>query len=103
LIGCIGIDDDSIGYWLAEPMWGHGYITEAATALRDHHFTSGKADVLKSEYFVGNAASEKVLHKIGLRKVGECDAPCKALDTRVPAISMELTRTAWDSLRPAPQ
>ena len=37
VIGVVGIKD-SLGYWLGQPFWGHGYMREAAGALVDTWF-----------------------------------------------------------------
>lgn len=98
LVGNAGIEG-ALGYWLAEPFWGHGYATEAAIAARDYHFASTDADLLTSEYFHGNAGSAKVLGKIGLTPTGDHTAHCKATGQAVQATAMQMTRKDWEAHR----
>ena len=54
-----------IGYWLAEPMWGRGIMTEALTAVTRH---AGDVHGLTRIYalpFATNAGSCRVLEKAG--------------------------------------
>ena len=98
LIGNVG-GGDAHGYWLGKDHWGQGYATEAATAARDYHFQNTEADVMDSEYFIGNDASKNVLTKIGLLPTKMATAHCVALDKDVPAQQMILTRQRWEGLR----
>ncbi|WP_326946819.1 GNAT family N-acetyltransferase [Amycolatopsis sp. NBC_01307] len=54
-----------LGWWIAQPCWGRGYATEATTAVRDHLFVSGFADRLLAIYEPANAASGRVVAKLG--------------------------------------
>ena len=54
-----------IGYWLAEPLWGRGIMTEVLAAVTQH---AGKAHGLTRLYalpFATNPASCRVLEKAG--------------------------------------
>jgi ribosomal-protein-alanine N-acetyltransferase len=54
-----------IGYWLAEPLWGRGIMTEALTAVTPH---AGEAHGLTRIYalpFATNVGSCRVLEKAG--------------------------------------
>lgn len=62
-VGVVTLDED-LGYWLAEPAWGRGYMTEAAGALLDWHFAQG-GDAVESGWVTGNAGSARVLDKLG--------------------------------------
>lgn len=54
-------------YVIAKSAWGKGYATEAALALRDHAFGRMGLTRLISLIEPGNAASERVALKAGLR------------------------------------
>ncbi|HTO27148.1 MAG TPA: GNAT family N-acetyltransferase [Devosia sp.] len=74
-IGIVGLsfgDDPApeLGYWLGEPYWGHGYATEAATALVAAARTAGYA-ALRSRALLHNARSRNVLRKAGFTEFGE--------------------------------
>ena len=77
-----------LGYWLGEPHWGHGYATEAATAVvaaaRDAGFPA-----LRSRALSRNARSRKVLAKAGFIETGEGPDP-EGLNEGKPATFMRL-------------
>ena len=102
IIGNVGLGP-TLGYWLAEPAWGKGYGYEAASAICDHHFESTDAESLQSEFFVGNAGSETILHKLGLLPTGQQTSPIAALGTTTQSTTMELTRNRWETLRTGAQ
>ena len=73
LIGCIGARWDAepagrmdLGYWLAEPFWGRGIVTEAARVFVPFLFANYPVERLQSRVFDGNPASGRVLEKAGL-------------------------------------
>lgn len=75
LIGGCGInqEDDGaldLGYWIARPFWGLGFATEAATAVTQIARSMG-VDHLTASHFVDNAASGRVLTKLGFRPTGK--------------------------------
>ena len=77
LIGNCGIrrkpDNDleaDIGYELAPECWGRGYATEAAQAIVDFGFTKLSLHRISSWCIADNAASARVLEKVGLQLEG---------------------------------
>jgi RimJ/RimL family protein N-acetyltransferase len=91
LIGAVGyIERDAtqaeIGYWIGKPWWGHGYATEAASALMDHCFGEAGFKRLTCGHFVDNAASARVIRKLGFRRVGSGVSWCEARNTEVQTI-----------------
>lgn len=71
-----GLADDGhsreLGYLLAPDCWGRGLATELAAALVERHF-SERADDLLAFAHVENAASRRVLEKLGFRQFGQGD------------------------------
>ena len=63
-IGCVGYQSE-LGYWIAEPFWGRGIVTEAARAVLDWAFESGAAEPLLCGAHIDNAASMRVQEKLG--------------------------------------
>src|ERR1041384_40120 len=61
----------SLGYWLGEPCWSQGYMTEAARALLTHVFASIPDDTIYSGAFSENAASLRIQDKLGFTRDGE--------------------------------
>lgn len=56
-----------LGYAIAPEGWGKGYATEIAAGLRDWFFRRGIADSFIAFTHPENAASQRVLQKIGMR------------------------------------
>ncbi len=59
-------DDIEVGYRLVKAAWGRGIATETALCLRDHGFAHIGLEEIVAVADPGNAASHKVLRKIGL-------------------------------------
>jgi len=101
-VGTIGLDGE-LGYWIAQDAWGQGYATEGARAVVDHHFQTSDDNRLRSGHFEENAASRRVLTKLGFEDIGSHTQFSQARQEDVAGRSMLLTRAAWDRLRTAPQ
>lgn len=54
-----------IGWTFAEAHWGHGYATEAARAVIAHAFDALALPVLYSQTSDSNAASTRMMHRLG--------------------------------------
>ncbi len=54
-----------IGYWLAEPLWGRGIVTEALGAVTGYAIETHGLTRIYAVPFVWNAASCRVLEKAG--------------------------------------
>lgn len=63
--------DVELGWMVAREHWGHGYATEAATALRDWGAAERGLSRLISLIRPGNVRSVRVAEKIGERYEGE--------------------------------
>jgi len=57
-----------IGYWLAEPFWGKGIITEAVRAFVPVAFERTGAGRIQAGVFSDNPASMRVLEKSGFAR-----------------------------------
>jgi RimJ/RimL family protein N-acetyltransferase len=60
-----------LGYWLGEPYWGKGFMTEAARALLDAAFATGLYPLVKSRALATNTASLNALEKMGFKRLRE--------------------------------
>ncbi|MCS6291971.1 MAG: GNAT family N-acetyltransferase [Nitrospira sp.] len=75
-IGSIGLDIVQIhrharlGYWLGIPYWNQGYGTEAVRAVLRYGFMQLNLHRIYSPHFQGNAASGRVLQKVGMTYEG---------------------------------
>jgi ribosomal-protein-alanine N-acetyltransferase len=57
-----------LGYWLAEPFWGKGIITQAILQIIPYSFKTFDITRLYARPFSKNIASQKVLEKAGFKK-----------------------------------
>lgn len=55
-----------LGYWLAQPAWGHGFATEAAGAMVDFGFSGLGLARVYAQVLADNRASLRVLDKLGM-------------------------------------
>ncbi len=66
---------EEIGWRLKRAAWGKGYATEGAIRCLDYGFNELGFKSVKSFTTVSNFKSEKVMKKIGMKKIGEFDHP----------------------------
>jgi RimJ/RimL family protein N-acetyltransferase len=55
----------TMGYWLGQPFWGRGIMSEAVTAVTDFCFENFPLRRISAEVFSNNPASARVLQKAG--------------------------------------
>ncbi len=101
-IGQIGFHHDvktpTLGYWLAEPFWHRGFMTEAVAAVIDWFFWASDDTVIHSGVFHFNKASLKVQRKLGFTETGSSMRHCLARGEDVRHIDTELPRSRWKGL-----
>jgi len=85
-----------IGYWLGEPYWGQGYMTEAMDTVIGWYFSASGADQLISGVFHFNMASLAIQQKLGFVETGRSRVYCQARGETLEHIDTELTREAFD-------
>jgi ribosomal-protein-alanine N-acetyltransferase len=66
-----GGPDVEVGYYLARKAWGKGYATELSRAFLRYAFEDLGLDRVVAVVRPGNAASKRVLAKVGLRHVAD--------------------------------
>jgi RimJ/RimL family protein N-acetyltransferase len=59
-----------LGYWLGEPHWGQGIMTEAVQGLLEAAFATGFYPVVRARALQSNTASVHVLEKAGFHNIG---------------------------------
>ena len=110
MIGCIAVEPHSVeggvlsgaaefGYWIGQPFWGRGLVSEAAAALLPVSFDLGGYQKLTAGYLDGNGASARILEKCGFIDVGPKMTFCKARGEDVPGRDLELSRERWGELK----
>jgi [ribosomal protein S5]-alanine N-acetyltransferase len=62
--------DYEIGWHLKQAAWGQGYATEAAKAVLEYGFNNLKLSVIYSVVHPENAASIRLVERLGMRQVG---------------------------------
>src|SRR5687768_6551990 len=59
------VKNAEMGYWLAEPFWGQGIITEAVKQMIDYGFKNFDITRIYARPYGPNIGSQKVLEKAG--------------------------------------
>jgi len=102
-IGQVGFDQTGgqpeLGYWLGEPFWHRGLMTEAAGAALDWLFGASAVSLVRSGVFAFNKASLKVQNKLGFVETGASMRHCLARNEEVRHIDTELSRAGWAERR----
>ena len=104
VIGVIGLHegDDGVaelGYWLGEPFWNRGLMSEAAAGIVDWYFATAPADRLICGAFAFNKASLAIQRKLGFTEISTSQRLCLARREDLRHIDTELTRNAWAAVR----
>ena len=90
-----------LGYWIARPFWGHGFATEASTALVAIA-SALRLPRLQASHFLDNPASGRVLEKLGFEPLGII-APrlscARGTEAQSKMFALELARAEADQTR----
>jgi len=79
-----------LGYWLGEPYWGQGLMSEAARALLEAAHRTAHFELIAARALADNAASLNVLAKLGFVRTGT-----GAAESGRPVVFLELRRPRW--------
>ena len=98
-IGVVGFsyavgEAPEIGYWLGEPHWGKGYMSEAVKALIEAAFATGLYPKLRARALATNAGSLNVLEKAGFKRLGESPDPIAHRPGAL-VVSLEREQPKW--------
>jgi RimJ/RimL family protein N-acetyltransferase len=85
----------SIGYWIGQPYWGCGYMSEAARAFLGPVFATISDGAVYSGAFRGNVASLRIQEKLGFERDGEAMFYSNPNRKEMPHISTVLTRARF--------
>jgi RimJ/RimL family protein N-acetyltransferase len=100
LIGHVGFHPDEqgtvIGYWLGEPYWNRGLMSEAAAAALAWYFAVTTEPAIGSGVFHFNKASLAIQKKLGFTETGHSYRLCLARGEEVRHIDTRLTRETWE-------
>lgn len=101
-IGSVGLhrhegDKWGFGFWLGQPYWRRGIMSEAAVAATHFAMERLKAERLEAIYFIGNEGSARILQRCGFAPIKEHPEWCEARGQKVDAVELELTLENWAS------
>ena len=88
-----------LGYWIGRPHWGRGFGTEAVAELVDRTFRMYPHDRVGAGVFKENAASQRVLAKLGFTAKGSKMVTSRSRGGEVEAVDMQITRAEWEAAR----
>jgi RimJ/RimL family protein N-acetyltransferase len=95
-----------LGYALASAHWGKGYALEALRAALDHGFRELDLNRVEADIDPRNAASARVLERLGFRKEGFMPERWIVHGEMADTVYYGLLKKYWDeagSVRPLPQ
>ena len=101
LVGAIGLERDEdrvsaeLGYWVGVPFWGHGYATEAACRMVRFAFETTDLAQIHARALPDNAASRRVIEKVGLGLVGPATVSLDVRGRNAEVVCYALERRAW--------
>jgi RimJ/RimL family protein N-acetyltransferase len=90
-----------IGYWLGQPYWGRGFMTEAVRASLGWFFSASRAAAVYSGVFHFNHASLAIQKKLGFVEIGRSTLLCLAREAEVEHIDTKVTREGFRQLTTA--
>jgi RimJ/RimL family protein N-acetyltransferase len=88
----------AIGYWLGQPYWGRGYMSEAARAFIEHVFEVTGNETIYSGAVSENGASLRVQDKLGFVRNGEAMLYIPSCGKELPSTHTVLTRARFVAL-----
>jgi RimJ/RimL family protein N-acetyltransferase len=98
---CLRVDNPfaraELGYWIAEPYWGKGYCSEAATRLLRFAFADLQLNRVHASYLARNPASGRVLQKIGMSKEGVARQHTMKWDRFEDLVLCGILRNEWQA------
>lgn len=99
LIGVVGFtfhdgQPPELGYWLGEPYWGRGIMSEAVKGLIEAAFATHLFPRIKARALVSNDGSLNVLGKAGFVRTGEGTDPAGTLKDK-PIVFLMLEQPKW--------
>jgi ribosomal-protein-alanine N-acetyltransferase len=86
-----------LGYWVAEPFWGRGIAVEACRAVLGSVFKEVNPERMQARVIAGNAASGRVLEKLGFRYEGTLRASLIRRGNVEDVLMYSVLRGEWDS------
>ncbi|WP_157057379.1 GNAT family N-acetyltransferase [Loktanella sp. 3ANDIMAR09] len=98
VIGTVGVTNGSLGYMLQRDVWGQGIATVMAGRAIAHAFQTTDHDWIDATVWADNAASRRVLDKLGFQHWHTCFEHAKARRTPMLSHHLRLRRAQWRDL-----
>ena len=92
-------DSAELGYWIGVPYWGNGYATEAAREMLDYGFETLKLNRIFASHFKPNAASGRILRKLGMLHEGCQREHIRKWDQFIDSELYGMLRRDWENSR----
>lgn len=98
----IGSNQAELGYWIAKPLWGHGYMPEAVREIMRHAFCDLGLEAIWAGHWDDNERSRRVQEKVGLNYQRSIKDRPRILvgDYKTEDVNW-LTRDEWEILQKA--
>lgn len=87
-----------MGFWLGEPFWNSGYITEAVAAVLEFGFNDLELNKIIAFHMDKNPASGRVMTKNGMIKEGELVEHIRKDEEYIDVIQYRLTKQEFDRM-----
>ena len=84
-----------LGYWLAEPWHGNGFMTEATHAVLAYAFATRGLTSVRSSAFIDNRASQRIQEKLGFLVTGHAQEWSISRNAMVDTLTRRLTAEAF--------
>lgn len=100
-IGGIGLEINirfnraELGFWIGEPFWNQGYISEATKEVLRFGFEEVGLNKIIAHHFLNNPASGKVMRKNAMIKEGELKEHIKKEGAYKSLVLYRLTQTEY--------
>ena len=92
-------DECELGYWLAQPFWGRGYMPEAAGELLRRAFEELGMTTVWCGYYDGNQKSKRVQEKLGFVFHHTCsELPVPLLNEVRVGHTTVMTKEHWEEI-----
>ena len=105
LIGGIGLvfqpahERAEMGYWLGVDYWNQGYATEAGRTLLEFGFDVLGLYRIYATHFADNAASGRVMQKLGMTYEGTLRGHLVRFDQHHDSVYYGILRSEWEAAR----
>lgn len=94
-----GDGNAELGYWIGKDYWGQGFATEAADALMRYGFTKCGIKRFVCKHLSDNAASARVIAKLGFKFAGPDTGWCEARQMDMPVLTYHRRRPWMAALK----